>query len=30
VVIELDGNAVEFVAFGEYCRCRLEDYVCWR
>ncbi|MFF3016643.1 DPP IV N-terminal domain-containing protein [Streptomyces sp. NPDC057939] len=28
--IELTPNAVEFAAFGEYWRCRLDDYVCER
>ena len=30
MAIELDGNAVEFDAFGEHWRCRLDDYACER
>jgi dipeptidyl-peptidase-4 len=30
VAIELANNAVEFGAFGEYWRCRLDDYACER
>ncbi|PYC87446.1 S9 family peptidase [Streptomyces tateyamensis] len=29
-VLELTGNTVEFDAFGEYWRCRLNDYTCER
>ncbi|MFI9308031.1 S9 family peptidase [Streptomyces triculaminicus] len=28
IAIELAGDAVEFAAFGEYWRCRLDDYTC--
>ncbi|MEH6379419.1 DPP IV N-terminal domain-containing protein [Streptomyces sp. KLMMK] len=30
IAVELTGNAVEFHAFGEYWRCRLDGYVCER
>ncbi len=30
MAIELSGNAVEFDAFGEHWRCRLDSYACER
>ncbi|MFC5148320.1 S9 family peptidase [Streptomyces aureoversilis] len=30
IAVEMAGNAVEFHAFGEYWRCRLDGYVCER
>ncbi|MEX2982946.1 DPP IV N-terminal domain-containing protein [Streptomyces sp. C36] len=30
IAVEPAGNAVEFAAFGEYWRCRLDDYTCER